>query len=100
MTEYLEKKFNTKSPIIISDDEYQQLLSDMEIIEETETHFRDKIRILRSENLLFIQEKSNKEEIIIRKIESIKEGLQFIQNRLSVYDNMWNGCGCKIDYYT
>jgi hypothetical protein len=100
MTETFANKFKTKTLVVISDEEYQQLLREVEIIEESETFFRDKIRILRSDNNLFIQEKSNKEEIIIRRTESVKEGQRFIQNRLAVYENMWNGCGCKIDYYS
>ena len=41
----------------------------------------------------------NKEEIIVRRLNSLEEGQLFIKNRLEVYENMWNGCGCKVDYY-
>ena len=100
MTEKLENKFKTQKLVILSDEEYQQFMDKVEIIEERDTFFRDKIRILCEGNNFFIQEKSNKEEIIIRKTGSLKEGQQFIKNRLAVYENMWNGCGCKINYYT
>ena len=92
-------KFKTKTLVVISDEEYIKLLHKAEILEEVDTFFRDSIRILRLENNLFIGEKSNKDENIIRKINSVEEGQRFIQNRLAVYENMWNGCGCKIDYY-
>lgn len=27
------------------------------------------------------------------------EARSFVDGRLETYDNMWNGCGCKVDYY-
>ena len=85
--------------VIISEDKLEGLLNEVEVVEEQDTYFRDMIRILEKDDILMIQEKSNKDEILIRKIESRQEGQKFIQDRLAIYENMWNGCGCKIDYY-
>jgi hypothetical protein len=85
--------------VIISEDKLESLFNEVEVVEEQDTYFRDMIRILEKDDILMIQEKSNKDEILIRKIESRQEGQKFIQDRLAIYENMWNGCGCKIDYY-
>jgi len=28
-----------------------------------------------------------------------KEAEEFIKERLEIYNRMWDGCGCKVDYY-
>jgi len=28
-----------------------------------------------------------------------KEADLFIDERMETYDRMWDGCGCKVDYY-
>ena len=85
--------------VILSEEHLEKLLQEVEVVGERDTYFRDKIRILQKDDILLIQEKSNKDEIIIRKISSLEKGYKFIEDRLTVYENMWNGCGCKIDYY-
>jgi hypothetical protein len=85
--------------VIVSEDQLENVLKAVEFVDEKETYFRDKIRILQKDDFLLIQEKSNKDEIIIRKISSLENGYKFIHDRLTVYENMWNGCGCKINYY-
>ena len=77
--------------VIISEEHLETLLQEVEVVDEGDTYFRDKIRILHRDDILLIQEKSNSDEIIIRKIVSLEEGRKFIENRLTVYENMWNG---------
>jgi hypothetical protein len=89
----------TKPVIILSTEKFEDLLEEIEVVEEQDTYFRDKIRILRKDDIILIQEKAKKDEIIIRKVESVEKGSEFIEDRLKIYEKMWNGCGCKIDYY-
>ena len=84
---------------VINEDDLNNLLSDSKIIIEKDTLISDKIRLLKFEDDFFIQEKSNKNEIIIRIVNSNSEGEIFINNRMETYDKMWDGCGCKVDYY-
>ena len=99
MLDEIVLNLENKPIAIISEDELENLFNEVEIVKERDTYFRDKIRILQSDKIYLIQEKSNKDDIIIRKVESLDRGIDFINNRLKVYENMWNGCGCKIDYY-
>lgn len=85
---------------VINEDDLNNLLSDSKIIIEKDTLISDKIRLLKFEDDFFIQEKSNKNEIIIRIVNSNSEGEIFINNRMETYDKMWDGCGCKIEYYS
>jgi guanylate kinase len=84
---------------IISKEELEKLLSDSELIIEKDTHISDKIRLLKLDNDLIIQEKTTKDELLIRIVKTKKEGEDLIKQRLEIYDKMWDGCGCKVDYY-
>ena len=89
-----EKKYQ-----LISEETLNSLLSDSEILIEKDTLISDKIRLLKFEDNFLIQEKSNKDELLIRLMKSKKEGEEFINSRMETYDKMWDGCGCKVEYY-
>jgi hypothetical protein len=89
-----KKKFLT-----ISRDELNDLLTLSQILIEENTYISDKIRLLEYENELFIQEKTTKDEFLIRSMKSKKEAEDFIRDRLEIYNRMWDGCGCKVNYY-
>jgi hypothetical protein len=84
---------------IINREELENLLSQSQTIIEKDTHISDKIRLLQMDNNLIIQEKTTKDELLIRFVKSKKEAEDLIEQRLEIYDKMWDGCGCKVDYY-
>jgi len=36
---------------------------------------------------------------VVRLLGDEAEVRRFVQERLEIYDRMWDGCGCKVDYY-
>lgn len=98
----LEIKNNIKKDqvAIFPFERLSELLSKCKTIEEQDTYFSDMIRILGIEDEIYIQEKTNKNEISLRKSASLDEAKAFIKKRLETYENMWNGCGCKVNYYS
>ncbi|MBP1682678.1 MAG: hypothetical protein H6Q27_241 [Ignavibacteriaceae bacterium] len=98
----LEKVVSTlkrKKYLIISEAELNELLSKSELLLEENTYLSDKIRLLKYNDDLLIQEKSTKEEFLVRRMNTKKEAEDLIKERLDIYNRMWDGCGCKIDYY-
>jgi hypothetical protein len=98
----LEKVVSTlkrKKYLIISEAELNELLSKSELLLEENTYLSDKIRLLKYNDDLLIQEKSTKEEFLIRRMNTRKEAEDLIKERLDIYNRMWDGCGCKVDYY-
>lgn len=83
----------------ISKEDLNELLSQSKIIIEKDTYISDKIRLLQFKNELIIQEKSTKDELLIRSVHSKEEAEKFITERLEIYEKMWDGCGCKVEYY-
>ena len=91
-------QFETRSIVIISLQELKTLLSQVEIILEADTLISHMIRILKISATFWVQEKSPKNEILLRTFASEKAAKEFVENRLQIYEKMWDGCGCKIDY--
>jgi hypothetical protein len=96
--EIFNKVVNSKY-LIIEEDQLKPLLNNSEVIRVEDTHLSDFIRLLKFEENLFVQETTSKNEILIRKVNSMKDADLFIQERLEFYERKWDGCGCKIDYY-
>jgi hypothetical protein len=84
---------------VINEEELQELLFHSQNLIEKETYISGKIRLLKVNDELIIQEKSDKDELIIRPVKTIEEAEELIKQRLEIYEKMWDGCGCKVDYY-
>jgi hypothetical protein len=77
-----------------------EVLIDFHIIFETDTILSGKIRILQKEDRFFIQETTNKNEILFRRMKNLTEAEELVKQRMEIYEKMWDGCGCKVDYYS
>ena len=89
----------TTNYLIIEEADLKTVLENSEIIGVEDTHLSDFIRVLKYDDKLFVQETTFKKEILIRKMNSMKDVDLFVQERLDYYERKWDGCGCKIDYY-
>ena len=96
--EIFSKASNTNY-LIIDDADLESVLNNSEILRVEDTYLSDFIRVIKYDEKLFVQETTFKKEIIIRKMDSMKEVDFFVQERLDYYERKWDGCGCKIDYY-
>ena len=98
-TKELIKDFKNKKVLLFPKSELEKLLSSCEILIEEDTVINGKVRVLKCEGNFIFQEITNKDEIALRKFSRLKDAENLIKDRLSVYENMWNGCGCKVNYY-
>jgi len=88
-----------KKYLIISEVELNELLSNSKLIIEENTYISDKIRLLKFKDVLILQEKTTKDEYLVRLMKTKKEAEEFVKERLDIYNRMWDGCGCKVKYY-
>lgn len=88
------------SYLVISDDQFRELMLESKVIAEKETYISDKIRIISLNDFIFIQETTNKQELLVRRMKNLSEAEDLVTQRLDIYDKMWDGCGCKVDYYS
>jgi len=95
----LQESFWNKQYHVISETELNELLQTSQIIFEQDTRLRDFIRILKLNGNLLLQEKTNLGDILIRRFETEADAMKLVNERMEIYDKMWDGCGCKINYY-
>ncbi len=79
--------------------ELDLILSQSEILFEQHTLISDFIRIIKIDNRIIVQEKTDKNEIALHLFEKLQEAEKFVNERVDIYEKMWDGCGCKVRYY-
>jgi len=80
--------------------ELDALLDNCEIILERDTLISGIIRILKYGPYFITQESTPKNEIVLRRFEILKDAEKLVFDHLETYDQMWDGCGCKVNYYS
>ncbi len=56
--------------------------------------------IVRLDGFFAAVEQPSTSERVLRRLADAEEVGRFVRQRLEEYERMWDGCGCKIDYYT
>lgn len=82
----------------LSPDELAGLLDKAELVREEDTCISGMIRILRLKNTVLGQEQTPDHEIVVRIRPTVEAEEEFVAGRLEIYERMWDGCGCKVDY--
>lgn len=93
-------QFKSQEVVFLPGDKLNQLLDSVELLNETDTLVSDFIRLLKYTDKYIIQEKSPKNEILLRLFSAENTAKNFLEERLRIYEKMWDGCGCKINYYS
>ncbi len=75
------------------------ILSKAALLFEQNTLISDYIRIIKLDNNIIVQEKTDKDEIALHLFEDEKSAVKFVNDRLEIYEKMWDGCGCRVKYY-
>lgn len=89
--EILLASLNTSPVVVISPPALEGLLQEGNILREWDTNMSGFIRIIGLSGILLVQEKTDKGEFTIRKMDSRDQADEFVQNRLDTYERMWDG---------
>lgn len=92
-------KFKSNKVLLLPAAELFPLLDTAEVLAEKDTIVNGKVRILKLEGKILFQETTAKDELALRKFARLKDAEKLVEERLEIYENMWNGCGCKVKYY-
>ena len=98
MIEMLDK-LKTKPYLAIDEKNLAALLEGSKPVRTETPAGQGAIRLFASKDGILFQETSEKGEILVRSFPTREEADRFVEMRLDVYDRMWDGCGCKVDYY-
>jgi hypothetical protein len=75
------------------------LLEVSTVVRLEDTYMAGSIRVLSVDGVILVQEHTADGKTLIRRMTSFEEADEFVDRRLARYERMWDGCGCKIDYF-
>lgn len=93
------KSLSKNKKVYLPIPDLNKVLSFSEIKYEKNTLISDYIRIVKIDDKIIVQEKTDKNEIGLHLFENEQDAEKFVNERLEVYEKMWDGCGCKVKYY-
>jgi hypothetical protein len=95
----LLRAFENKTAVTLDLEGHTGLLESAILVREEDTRMSGWIRILEWDGVVLIQEETRGGEILVRKMATLEDADTFVKDRLDTYERMWDGCGCKVDYY-
>ena len=95
----LVEQIEQQAIIALDGEVLPDLLEAAEVIRADDTCVAGWIRILRIGGHFIVQEQTPEGEILVRRLNSREIAERFVEGRLSDYERMWDGCGCKIEYH-
>jgi hypothetical protein len=79
--------------------EWEGLAAVLEEVERHPTFLAGDLVIVRCDAGLVAVEEPSSRERVIRLLGGEEEARRFVRERLDTYERMWDGCGCKVEYY-
>jgi hypothetical protein len=86
--------------VVLSVEQWTRLCAEFEEVERHATMAAGDLLLIRTVAGLAAVEQPNSDERVIRLLGGTEEARRFVGERLALYERMWDGCGCKIDYYS
>ena len=83
----------------VSEETLQELLGSVDVVRRIDTQLQGFIYLLWKDPFWIIAEYLDATKAVLRRVDSRKAGESFIEKRLAAYEKMWDGCGCRIDYF-
>jgi len=85
--------------VVLTRDQWERLASDCVILEHHDTRLAGALIVMQYGDNLAVMEQPWPTERVIRPLPDLTTAQRFVSDRLATYERMWDGCGCKIDYY-
>ncbi|RKZ15768.1 hypothetical protein DRQ53_08155 [bacterium] len=99
-TETILNQLASATVVELDADALPELLADSKLLSESDTHLAGLIRILALRDLLLVQEQHpESRKLLLRGFTAREEAESFVRERLETYERMWDGCGCKVEYF-
>lgn len=97
--DFLQKRLESTPRVTLTRSELDELLATATVVREEDSCISGMLRILRlDDGVILVQEETPKKEILVRTRPSLEAAQEFVNGRLEIYERMWDGCGCKVNY--
>ena len=95
----LTKELSTSESVAIDRETLAGLLEKADVLRQDDTCIAGMIRILSFDGAILVQEETPDREVLARAMATREDAETFVSDRLEIYERMWDGCGCKINYF-
>ncbi len=96
--EELNRRLQSDAIVTLRAAEWEELEGGFEEVERHRTFLAGDLVIVRDRaGPVAVEEPSSRERVLRRLTED--EVGPFVKDRLDTYERMWDGCGCKVEYY-
>jgi hypothetical protein len=85
--------------VVLGAGEWSAVAGGLEVIARHDTGVAGDLLIVRVDGGVAAVEEPKADERVVRRLADDEEARRFVESRLEAYERMWDGCGCKIDYY-
>ncbi len=97
--EELNQRLRSETVVTLDPADWPEVGGDFEELERHATLIAGDLLIARdAEGLVAVEEPSPRERVV-RRLADENEVRAFVKDRLDTYERMWDGCGCKVEYY-
>jgi hypothetical protein len=97
--EELNKRLQQGEIVTLGAEDWSSLEKEFEELERHATFVVGDLLIVRGKTGLAAVEEPFRDKRVVRPLSSEEAKNDFVKKRLEKYERMWDGCGCKIDYY-
>ena len=97
--EDLNRRLRDERIVPMPEAEWAELAPDCEVMERHDTLVAGELLVVSCAGWMAAVEQPSAGERVLRRLSGADEAGRFVKDRLEAYERMWDGCGCKIDYY-
>jgi hypothetical protein len=97
-TDNLTERIRSEGIVTLENDVWQDVAHTFEEVERHDTFLAGDLVIARRHGILVAIETPTSRRHVVRRLAE-DEVRVFVQERLDTYERMWDGCGCKVEYY-
>jgi len=98
-TDALTARILSEGIVTLDTAAWQKVEESFEELERHDTFIAGDLLIARRDGVLVAVEQPMSTRRVIRRLADEAEVRRFVQDRLDTYERMWDGCGCKVEYY-
>ena len=96
----LERRLGAGEIVRLSKAQWGRFAVRFEVIERHDTRLAGDLLLVRRDRLWAAVERPAPGKRVMRPLNDRQSARAFVAERLALYDRVWDGCGCKIDYFS
>lgn len=95
----LERRLADGELVALPEDEWTEIAPELEPVARHETFVAGELLLVRTAAGLAAVERPEPGRRVVRPLGDRGRAEAFVRRRLDAYERMWDGCGCRVDYY-